>query len=138
MDIQHIVGLSGGKDSTALALRLAEVEPDIDFQYVCTPTGDELPTMIDHWARLELLLGKPIIRVTNRTLAEWIGEWDALPNARMRWCTRLLKIEPTIAYLKAHAPAINYVGLRSDEETRVGIYGDTESRYPPQRVGAGG
>ena len=85
MSTTHVVGLSGGKDSTAMALRLAEVEPDTDFQYVCTPTGDELPTMIDHWAHLEQLLVKPIVRVTNRTLAEWIAEWDALPNARMRW-----------------------------------------------------
>lgn len=36
----HVVALSGGKDSTALALRLAETEPR-DYTYVCTPTGDE-------------------------------------------------------------------------------------------------
>ena len=137
MSTTHVVGLSGGKDSTAMALRLAEVEPDTDFQYVCTPTGDELPTMIDHWAHLEQLLGKPLIRVTNRTLAEWIKEWGALPNARQRWCTRLLKIEPTIAYLKRHAPAINYVGLRADEPERVGIYGETESRFPLRDWGWG-
>ena len=38
----HVVGLSGGKDSTALALRLAETSPQ-DYVYLCTPTGDELP-----------------------------------------------------------------------------------------------
>jgi tRNA(Ile)-lysidine synthase TilS/MesJ len=37
--ISHIVGLSGGKDSTALAIRLKELNPDANYLYVCTPTG---------------------------------------------------------------------------------------------------
>ena len=45
--MEHIVALSGGKDSTALALHLRTIEPDTDFTYACTPTGDELPDMID-------------------------------------------------------------------------------------------
>jgi 3'-phosphoadenosine 5'-phosphosulfate sulfotransferase (PAPS reductase)/FAD synthetase len=53
---RHIVGLSGGKDSTAMALRLAEVEPR-DYEFICTPTGNELPQMLAHWAKLEALLG---------------------------------------------------------------------------------
>lgn len=136
MGTLHVVGLSGGKDSTALALRLAEVEPR-DYTYLITPTGDELPEMVAHWANLERILGKPLTRVTNRTLAEWIDEFGALPNNRQRWCTRLLKIEPTIAFLRKHAPAINYVGLRADEQERVGIYGDTESRFPLREWGWG-
>ena len=39
--VAHIVGLSGGKDSTALALRLQEINPDTPYNYVCSPTGDE-------------------------------------------------------------------------------------------------
>jgi tRNA(Ile)-lysidine synthase TilS/MesJ len=35
--MRHIVALSGGKDSTAMALRLAEVEP-LDYEFVITPT----------------------------------------------------------------------------------------------------
>jgi hypothetical protein len=126
----HVVALSGGKDSTALALRLREIEPR-DYVYLCTPTGDELPEMVAHWARLEALLGQAIIRVTNRTLNEWITEFGALPNWRQRWCTRLLKIEPCIAFLKRHAPATLYVGLRADEEAREGLYGAHATyRYP--------
>ncbi len=132
----HVVGVSGGKDSTALALRLAEVEPR-DYTYLITPTGDELPEMVAHWERLEVLLGKPLTRVTNGTLASWIAELGALPNWRQRWCTRVLKIEPTIAFLARHAPAINYVGLRADEEERVGIYGKTPSRFPLREWGWG-
>jgi len=52
----HVVALSGGKDSTALALRLAEVEPR-DYVYVCTPTGNEPAAMFAHWRQLGDLLG---------------------------------------------------------------------------------
>lgn len=135
--LTHVVGLSGGKDSTALALRLAEVEPR-DYVYLITPTGDELPEMVAHWAHLETLLGKPLTRVANGSLASWIDHFGALPNHRQRWCTRILKIEPTIAFMKRHAPAINYVGLRADEETRTGIYGDSVvSRFPLREWGWG-
>lgn len=135
-DVTHVVGVSGGKDSTALALRLAEVEPR-DYVYLITPTGDELPEMVAHWERLERLLGKPLTRVTNGTLKGLIQEFGALPNHRQRWCTRMLKIQPTIAFLARHAPAINYVGLRADEEERRGIYGDVPSRYPLREWGWG-
>lgn len=135
-NVTHIVGVSGGKDSTALALLLAEREPR-DYTYLITPTGNELPEMEAHWLRLETLLGKPLTRVTNGTLDSWIGEFDALPNHRQRWCTRLLKIEPTIAFVRAHMPAINYVGLRADEEERVGIYGEIPSRFPLREWGFG-
>ena len=42
--------------------RLAEVEPR-RYEYICTPTGDELPDMLAHWGRLESILGQPIIRL---------------------------------------------------------------------------
>ena len=58
----HIVALSGVKDSTAMALHLAEVEPR-DYTYVSTPTGDEPRDVPRHFDRLEALLGKPIIRL---------------------------------------------------------------------------
>lgn len=134
----HVMPISGGKDSTAMALRAAEVEPH-DYVYLCTPTGDELPEMVEHWARLEALLGKPIVRVSNRTLDEWIGEFGALPNWRQRWCTRLLKIEPCLAWVRAQGrPVILHVGLRADEEERKGIYSnDVESDFPLRRWGWG-
>ena len=133
---RHVVALSGGKDSTAMALRLAEVEPR-DYTYICTPTGRELPEMEAHWRSLEGLLGRPILRVTNGTLDSWIAEWKALPNFRMRWCTRVLKIQPMLAWLKAHQPCVHYVGLRADEEARGGIYGEIPSDYPLRRWGWG-
>ncbi len=119
----HVVALSGGKDSTALALRLRELHPDRDFIWFCTPTGDELPEMVAHWKYLESVLG-PITRVQNRTLDEWIEDFGALPNWRQRWCTRLLKIEPCLAFLAKLTKPVLYVGLRADEEQRKGIYSE--------------
>lgn len=138
--MRHVIGLSGGKDSTALALRLREIEPDTNWEYICTPTGDELPPMVEHWARLEEMLGKPLIRITNkeRTLDDLIQIHGAVPNFRMRWCTRQLKIEPTIARCVRNAPVLMHVGLRADEGEREGIYGDlVQSRFPFREWGWG-
>lgn len=135
--MNHIVALSGGKDSTAMALRLAEVEPR-DYIYICNPTGHELSEMEEHWASLEVLLGKPLTRVTNQNMDFWIDHFNALPNWRQRWCTRLLKIEPTIAFIQGHQPATLYVGLRADEELREGIYSeDVANDFPLRRWGWG-
>lgn len=137
-DVAHIVGVSGGKDSTTMALRLRAECPEIDFEYFLTPTGDELPDVIEHWARLEALLGKAFVRVTSGTLDGWIEKYNALPNHRQRWCTKLLKIQPCIAYLKSRAPALLYVGLRADEEDRPGIISaDANNVFPLREWGMG-
>lgn len=137
--IKHVVGLSGGKDSTALALRLAEIEPR-DYEYICNETGNELPAMNDHWARLEDMLGAPIKRVRYHTdLLGAIEEVGMLPNFRARWCTRMLKIEPTIAYFESLPEgSVLYVGLRADEEARKGLWGeDIVVRFPMREWGWG-
>jgi len=133
----HLVALSGGKDSTAMAMRLAEIEPR-DYIYFCTPTGDELPEMIEHWNNLECILGKPIIKLKAKLdLHGLIAEFSALPNHRQRWCTRMLKIEVAKAFYLKNSPAIAYVGLRADEEDRKGgIYGDiVDQKYPMREWG---
>src|SRR5574343_1338117 len=109
----HVVALSGGKDSTAMALRLKELHPDRAFTYVCTPTGNELPEMFSHWAMLRVRLGGTFIPIMGGTLEGQIERQGCLPNFRMRWCTRMLKIEPYAAWLmqqsKHHARIVSYV-----------------------------
>lgn len=137
--MKHVVGLSGGKDSTCLALALAALEPR-EYEYVCTPTGDELPELFAHLERVEKLLGTTIKRLgTGETLTQLIDRMQMLPNFRARWCTRILKIEPTIAYMKELPPGSTlYVGLRADEEERRGIYGeDIVIRFPFREWGWG-
>ena len=132
----HVVALSGGKDSTAMALRLAEVEPR-DYLYLCTPTGDELPEMFDWWKRLGCILGSQIKPVMETSLKECIATNNMLPNFRARFCTRQIKIEPYRRFLQrlcATGKVVSYVGLRADEEGRAGgAYDDipgVESRFP--------
>lgn len=112
--MRHIVALSGGKDSTAMALRLSEIEP-LDYEFCITPTGRELPEMEDHWKRLECLLGKLLIKIPGPSLNELILKYQTLPNWRMRFCTRQVKIEPFMSYAIAAKPATCYVGIRADE-----------------------
>lgn len=141
----HVVALSGGKDSTAMALSLKERHPEIDYTYVCTPTGNELPAMFQHWANLREMLGGTFIPIMGGTLEGLIEKQEALPNWRQRWCTRMLKIEPYAAWLlqqsRAHERIVSYVGIRADEEEREG--GDyskidgIEMRFPMREWGWG-
>lgn len=130
----QVVAFSGGKDSTALVLRLAE----LGEEFVClfTPTGDELPALRIHLDAIIAKIQRPLVLPPNHSLLHWIDHHQALPNFRMRWCTRQIKIEPCIAYLQAHPGSTLLVGLRADEETRVGLYGDYATyRYPMREWG---
>lgn len=134
--MKHVVALSGGKDSTALALRLAEIEPR-DYTYVITPTGNEPPEMIAHWRLLANLLGKPLTVVTRgQSLQGAIRKEKMLPRHNARWCTQDLKLAPYHDWLRKNAPAVSYVGLRADEETRTGalrVGSDTVETVFPMR-----
>lgn len=134
---KHVVGLSGGKDSTALALWLVENEPR-QYEFICNATGNELPEMAAHWRRLEEMLGQPIKPVRHSTdLLGLCEDISMLPNFRARWCTRILKIEPTIEYMESlPAGSVLYVGLRADEEERRGLFGeDLKVRFPLREQG---
>lgn len=118
----HVVAISGGKDSCAMALRLKELNPDIDYQYVITPTGDELPEMDKHWANMEQKLGKLFIRLSVMSLYDCIKQEKMIPNFRARFCTRILKIEPIIDFMNMlDSGSTMYVGLRADEDGRLGL-----------------
>lgn len=138
MSSKHVVALSGGKDSTAMALRLAEVEPR-DYVYVITPTGNELPEMIAHWLKLSKMLGAPLTPIPTRSLQGLIRDQRALPNHAQRWCTRMIKLDPYYAWLRSQGDVVSYVGLRADEEGRPGMIfpstGTIVSDFPMQRWG---
>lgn len=135
---KQVVALSGGKDSTAMALVLKTQMPEVEFEWICNETGDELPEMALHWARLEARLGMTLKRVRHeRSLTSEVRHIQMLPNSMSRWCTRVLKIEPTIAYFQSLPKgSVLYVGLRADEELRRGLYGeDIDVRFPLRELG---
>lgn len=124
-----------------MALRLAEIEPR-EYSYVCTPTGDEPDELFAHWRKLGEMLGSLIIPIMHPSgLNGLIDDQNALPNWRQRWCTRMLKIEPYRSWLALNTPAVSYVGLRADEEGRLGgVFDDIpgiEMRFPLREWGWG-
>lgn len=112
---RHVLGLSGGKDSAALAIYLRERVPEME--YVFCDTGKELPETYEFITRMEAYLGKPIERlVSERDFDHYLDVFNGyLPSSRMRWCTRLLKLKPFERYV-GDDPVVNYVGIRADEQ----------------------
>src|SRR5215831_17291906 len=111
---RHILGLSGGKDSTALAIFMRDRVPEME--YVFTDTKKELPETYEFLSRLEGFLGKRIVRLSDdRGFDHWLKVYGGyLPSSRMRWCTRMLKLKPFEKYVGSDA-VVNYVGIRADE-----------------------
>jgi len=114
--VRHILSLSGGKDSTALAIYLRDRIPDLE--YVFCDTEEELPETYSFIDLLEAYLGKSIHRIKHdgRDFHHWWVIYRTyLPSSQMRWCTKHLKIEPFEAFV-GDDPVVSYVGIRADED----------------------
>ena len=46
--VKHVLGLSGGKDSSALAIYMRDNYPDLDIEYFFTDTGEELDEVYEY------------------------------------------------------------------------------------------
>lgn len=139
---RHIIGLSGGKDSTALAIHLKRTRPDIydSLEFYFTDTGTELDELYVYLEKLERYLGKTIYRIKadvdenkkiqfkaedgndksvpfDDVLFDKYNGFLPAPNAR--WCTRDLKIIPMEKWIGGDY-CVSYVGIRADEPSREG------------------
>lgn len=127
MSERHVLGISGGRDSAALAVFMRQTRPDLDLEYFFTDTGKELPEVYDFLGRLEGFLGKPIRRLNpERDFDFWLREYNNfLPSPRTRWCTRQLKLRPFEAWVRPDLDAgtkiFSYVAIRGDENHREGL-----------------
>lgn len=123
---KHVLGLSGGRDSAALAVFMKQNYPELDVEYFFTDTLKELPEVYEFLGRLEGFLGKVILRLNpDRGFDFWLDEYNKfLPSPRTRWCTRQLKIRPFEHWIKPFIAAghsvVSYVAIRSDEDHREG------------------
>lgn len=124
-----VIGLSAGKDSTAVALRYVEEFPGMlnRVHFVFADTGSELPETYEYLDRLEKHFNKPVLRLKSKMgeLEEIISKFNGyLPSPMSRYCTRMSKIVPFRDYMDDlagdHDVVLNMVGIRADEPSRTG------------------
>jgi Phosphoadenosine phosphosulfate reductase family len=136
---RHLLGVSGGKDSAALAVFMRENYPDLNIEYFFTDTGKELPEVYEFLGRLEGFLNKPITSLNpGRDFDFWLSQYNNfLPSAQTRWCTRQLKLRPFEDWVKpmlANGDTVTtYVAIRADEDYREGYTSKKEGltvKYP--------
>lgn len=120
--VRHVLGISGGKDSAALAIYLNQRYPNLDIEYYFCDTGKELKETLELVDKIENYLGKTIERlkaVKNDHFEPFdfylksVGNF--LPSVQSRWCTQKLKLEPFEKFI-GNDLAISYVGIRGDED----------------------
>jgi PP-loop superfamily ATP-utilizing enzyme len=128
-----VLGLSGGRDSAALAVYMRQNYPELEIDYFFTDTGKELPEVYEYLVRLEGFLGKPIERLNpDRDFDFWLKQYkNFLPSAQSRWCTRQLKLQPFEQWIKPllndGINVVSFVAIRSDENYREG-YSSTHDK----------
>ncbi|MCD2180313.1 phosphoadenosine phosphosulfate reductase family protein [Rhizobium sp. C1] len=133
---RHILGLSGGRDSAALAVYMRQHHPELPIEYFFTDTGKELPEVYTFLDKLEGFLGRPIRRLNpDRDFDFWLDEYgNFLPSPRTRWCTRQLKLRPLERWLQKDLEngtvVHSYVAIRADEPSREGY----QATHPNMRV----
>jgi len=118
--VRHILSLSGGKDSTALAIYMRDRVPELEYAFC--DTEQELPETYEYLKRLEVYLGKPIttLKHDGRGFEELLAARRGfLPSPQVRWCTEYLKIKPFERFVGEDI-CYNYVGIRADEPHRKG------------------
>ncbi len=116
---RNVCGISGGKDSSALAIYMRDKVPDMEY-FFCD-TGAELPETYAYLAKLEVVLGKPIAKLNSTRSFDHYFELfrGTLPSPQMRWCTSLLKIKPLEDWI-GEDEVTSYVAIRADEKNRTG------------------
>jgi len=123
---RHVLGLSGGRDSAALAVYMRQHYPELKIEYFFTDTGKELPEVYEYLGRLEGFLGQPILRLNpDRDFDFWLKQYnDFLPSPQSRWCTKQLKLKPFENWIRPildqGTTVYSYVAIRSDEQYREG------------------
>lgn len=132
LEPRHILSLSGGKDSTALALYMRDRVPSME--YVFCDTKKELKETYQYLEKLGVYLGKPILYITPDVGFDDLlrRRRNFLPSPQVRWCTEYLKLKPLEKYI-GEDEVVMYIGIRADEPNRKGYISTKENiqaRFP--------
>ncbi len=147
MPQRFVASFSGGKDSTAMVLRLIEEGWPLD-EIVFFDTGLEFPQMYEHIEQVERYIGLKITRLhPPQSFLYWMFEREIVankgpnkgkvhrigngwPSLSRRWCTR----EKLTAIDKHCRGAVRYIGIAADEVHRLQRTNNKSSnfmkRYP--------
>ena len=133
--VKHVLGLSGGKDSAALAIYMHDNYPELDIEYFFTDTGHELPEVYDFLEKMQNDLGIEVQMLGEnqretrpdfkKDFKYWLKQYNNfLPSAQQRWCTIQMKLKPFEDWVKPYLDdgyeIVSYVGIRADEPYREG------------------
>jgi 3'-phosphoadenosine 5'-phosphosulfate sulfotransferase (PAPS reductase)/FAD synthetase len=133
-----VVCFSGGKDSTAMLLRMIELGEKIDY-IIFADTDFEYPELYEYVNKIEKIIGRKIIRVkSKKSFEEWMfGKLvDGKNKGKVRGFPFILspcfwhreaKKNAVNNFLKG-IPHIRCIGIASDEKKR--IQKDKTLRYP--------
>lgn len=141
--LRHVIGISGGKDSAALAIHLRDKYPQLDLIYYFCDTGKELDETYQLIDRLEGYLGKEIEKLeADEAVQSGKNPFDFyynsyrgyLPSNVARWCTKKMKLEPFEKFV-GDSPTVSYVGIRGDEDREgyISTKSNIQSIFPFRR-----
>lgn len=135
----HVVSFSGGKDSTAMLLRMIELGEHID-EVICCDTYKEFPAMYRHIEKVKKVVEDADIKFTElraeKDFDYYLSEYmpkrknpklvglkgKGWATNRVRWCTAHLKVWVIRDYfkmLKEQYNIVQYIGLAIDEVHRL-------------------
>ena len=114
-----ILGMSGGKDSTAMAIHMRE--NGIEFEPVFMDTGWEHEDTYKYVTEVLDPLFGPIRTLRSKKwpggMVEAVRYKGMFPSRMLRWCTQELKVYPLRDYIREVGPenVVSLVGIRAAE-----------------------
>lgn len=129
----YVVNFSGGKDSTAMLLRMLELNMPVDEILFCDTTV-EFPQMYEHIEKVEKYINRKIKRLKVSGSYEYfllkykvngrdgqVKQGYSFPDFQMRWCTAMFKRDLVNRYLRTKKPLniVQYIGIAADEPERI-------------------
>ena len=134
--MKHIVSFSGGKDSTAMLLRMLEENMQVDEIIYCD-TYKEFPQMYKHIEKIKKYIKEKYNKEITTLKAEKDFDYYMFEHEKTRgknngkrgygwstmlcrWCTSNLKTNVINKYLKAqNEEYTEYIGIACDEPKRI-------------------